>query len=105
MRQLCLECILNFEGFAKTEGFLLRRDLHLKEHSNTNTSSKHSPVTEKNNCNEYWMLQKKAASAVIIQPSVKWMVLEQLQKSGFCCFQTVVVGKANMLYTELSDNV
>ena len=27
-RQWCLECILKFEGFAKTKGFLLRRDLH-----------------------------------------------------------------------------
>ena len=28
MRQWCLECILKFEGFAKTKGFLLCRDLH-----------------------------------------------------------------------------
>ena len=26
-RQWCLECILKFEGFAKTKGFLLRSDL------------------------------------------------------------------------------
>ena len=26
-RQWCLECILKFEGFAKTKGFLLQRDL------------------------------------------------------------------------------
>ena len=26
-RQWCLECILKLEGFAKTIGFLLRRDL------------------------------------------------------------------------------
>ena len=29
MRQWCLECILKIEGFAKTKGFLLRRDLQL----------------------------------------------------------------------------
>ena len=30
-RQWCLECILWIEGFAKTKGFLLRRDLHVKK--------------------------------------------------------------------------
>ena len=29
-RQWCLECILKFEGFAKTIGFLLCRDLHVE---------------------------------------------------------------------------
>ena len=29
-RQWCLECILKFEGFAKTKGFLLCSDLHFK---------------------------------------------------------------------------